>query len=101
MGMILQGQEVYECRPFKWPRGPRLDWDRVAACSGSAALYKAMFLNLCKLRSFSVGAPIVSCRKGPFRGDGFHAFHQHAGVLAYLRWSEPDDSRNATDRTPE
>lgn len=27
--MLLQGQEVCECRPFQWPHGPRLDWSRV------------------------------------------------------------------------
>lgn len=100
--MILQGQEVFECRPYKWPRGPALDWNRVAACSGSAALYKDMLKKLNQLRLAPFDNPDgVLMKKSPFQGDGFHACHQNAGVLAYLRWSEPEDSRYATDQRAE
>jgi len=30
----------------------------------------------------------------PLQGDGVHVFHEHGGVLAYLRWSEAEDSRD-------
>ncbi|CAE8632872.1 unnamed protein product, partial [Polarella glacialis] len=29
----------------------------------------------------------------PLQGDGVHVFHAHDGVLAYLRWTEAEDSR--------
>jgi len=34
-------------------------------------------------------------RPGPFLGDGLHVFHNMGGVIAYLRWTEARDSRDA------
>eukprot|EP00445_Apocalathium_hangoei_P028769 CAMPEP_0203934956 /NCGR_PEP_ID=MMETSP0359-20131031/72795_1 /ASSEMBLY_ACC=CAM_ASM_000338 /TAXON_ID=268821 /ORGANISM="Scrippsiella Hangoei, Strain SHTV-5" /LENGTH=767 /DNA_ID=CAMNT_0050864729 /DNA_START=241 /DNA_END=2544 /DNA_ORIENTATION=- len=94
--MLLQGQEVYECGAFKWPRGPALDWQRVAATSGNAALWQTLTRNLIKLRLTSA-SPSLS----PLVGDGVHVCHAHGGVLAYLRWAEVADSRTPQQDGPE
>lgn len=86
--MILQGQEVGDPSPFKWPRGPTLDWNRVAA-DGSAL---KVCRELIRLRLNKVVGPAPGSI-GPLMGDGLHVFHNHDGVLAYLRWAEAGDSR--------
>lgn len=88
--MILQGQEAGDPSPFKWPNGPGLDWQRVAAQGPALQLCR----DLLKLRvSAAEGSPEGSV--GPLMGDGLHVFHNYGGVLAYLRWSESTDSRVA------
>ncbi|CAE7248039.1 Lztr1 [Symbiodinium pilosum] len=48
--MLLQGQEVGDCRPYCWPNGPALDWDRVAETSGIPAAWKRLCKDLISLR---------------------------------------------------
>jgi len=97
--MLLQGQEVYECKPFKWPRGPALDWERVAAADGNPSLWQKLCTNLIKLR---LGSEVGSARLGqsPLVGDGLHVCHTNAGIMAYLRWSEVADSRTPDEEGP-
>lgn len=86
--MLLQGQEVYECRGYAWPRGPALDWQRVDGLGGISEVWQTVCKNLIKVRTSSC-AP----RASPFIGDGVHICHAHGGVLACLRWAESLDSR--------
>eukprot|EP00933_Yihiella_yeosuensis_P007926 TRINITY_DN113142_c0_g1_i1.p1 TRINITY_DN113142_c0_g1~~TRINITY_DN113142_c0_g1_i1.p1 ORF type:complete len:309 (+),score=46.52 TRINITY_DN113142_c0_g1_i1:25-927(+) len=95
--MLLQGQEVCDCRPYKWPNGPALDWSRVESTNGPAAEWKQLCRDLIALRLLGgklQGSPdnLMACN--PFQGDGVHTYHSHEGVLAYLRWAEPEDSRS-------
>merc|ERR550532_3781937 len=56
--MILQGQELYDCKPYKWPRGPALDWSRTAAAEagGAASKWTKLFCTLVRLRQRCSGA---------------------------------------------
>lgn len=101
--MLLQGQEVYEIEGFEWPRGPRLDWARVAAAAAAAGggggggaaagTWCGLLRNLIKLRQERNAADAEAGRPGPLVGDGLHVFHAQGGVIAFLRWFEVEDSR--------
>lgn len=92
--MLLQGQEVCESRPFQWPHGPRLDWSRVRHPSGDAAAWLQLSRHLIALRTGKGHRHTAELGPGsPLQGDGVHVFLEHGGILAYLRWSEAEDSR--------
>lgn len=97
--MLLQGQEACECRPYCWPRGPAVDWQRLQAVEGPSVQWRQLCRDLIALRLGGSATPSTGSarrpgqRPGPLMGDGLHAFHAHGGVLAYLRWAEVADSR--------
>eukprot|EP00435_Cladocopium_sp_Y103_P010181 s1545_g2.t1 len=92
--MLLQGQEVCECRPFQWPHGPALDWKRVKNAKGDAATWLQLCRDLIALRTGKGHRPTCELGPGsPLQGDGVHVFLEHGGILAYLRWFEAEDSR--------
>mmetsp|Transcript_17743 Transcript_17743/g.41288 ORF Transcript_17743/g.41288 Transcript_17743/m.41288 type:complete len:792 (+) Transcript_17743:69-2444(+) len=84
--MLLQGQELFECQPFKWPLGPSFDWARAAAKHGPSARVREVIMQLTALRLNGRNKNWHS--PSPFGGDGLHVFHIHNGIVAYLRWPE-------------
>lgn len=91
--MLLQGQEVFDFRPYAWPNGPPMDWQRVGTKQGPAFRCKQLVQKLISLRvRLRTGVSEPQQRPGPFMGDGLHVFHSHAGVLSYLRWAEDSSS---------
>jgi len=107
--MLLQGQEFCESGPYKWPRGPTINWEHAAAASGLQAEWHQLCRQLIALRlgrspsSASRSPPSGPRRRrlGPLMGDGLHVFHEHGGILAYLRWVEAADSRDEDPAGPE
>mmetsp|Transcript_68056 Transcript_68056/g.148375 ORF Transcript_68056/g.148375 Transcript_68056/m.148375 type:complete len:851 (+) Transcript_68056:91-2643(+) len=91
--MFLQGQEVYECKPYKWPRGPQMDWSKAESTKGFSCTWQALCKKLTKLRRGFWDDETGNADSSPFLGDGLHVCHSHEGVLAFLRWNEPTDSR--------
>jgi len=84
--MLLQGQEVGECRPYQWPAGPVINSPQVGLPRhGEASRYYQFSRELLSLRLSGNGV-------GPLAGDGLHVFHEHGGILAYLRWAETTSS---------
>mmetsp|Transcript_1233 Transcript_1233/g.2130 ORF Transcript_1233/g.2130 Transcript_1233/m.2130 type:complete len:786 (-) Transcript_1233:229-2586(-) len=88
--MILQGQETFDCRPFRWPTGPGFQWNYMEERSGPRLSFYTLTKHLLQLR---VGSSVESL--GPLAGDGLYVFHSHNGVIAYLRWNEYDSSSSA------
>eukprot|EP00928_Gymnodinium_smaydae_P013428 TRINITY_DN14895_c0_g1_i1.p1 TRINITY_DN14895_c0_g1~~TRINITY_DN14895_c0_g1_i1.p1 ORF type:complete len:846 (+),score=136.02 TRINITY_DN14895_c0_g1_i1:60-2540(+) len=97
--MLLQGQELCDCRPFKWPRGPGLDWELAGASSGQAAEWRKLCKNLIRLRIAPAPGLAGEPRPGPLAGDGLHVYHSNGGVLAYLRWAELSQDSRQEDAT--
>jgi len=99
--MLLQGQEMYDTRPYKWPRGPALDWERAAeACHDSGKLpskWRRFCHDAIALRSHRGHRGKTSNLPPPLAGDSMQVLFNHGGVFAFLRWSEPKDSREALD----
>eukprot|EP00929_Paragymnodinium_shiwhaense_P092041 TRINITY_DN51918_c0_g1_i1.p1 TRINITY_DN51918_c0_g1~~TRINITY_DN51918_c0_g1_i1.p1 ORF type:complete len:830 (+),score=140.83 TRINITY_DN51918_c0_g1_i1:65-2554(+) len=90
--MLLQGQELFDSRQFRWPNGPAMDWQRLVGSDGSednlrAKSWQQLCVQLAAARSQR------SCKASAslpaLQGDGVHVFCCDHGVLAYLRWSEP------------
>jgi len=115
--MLLQGQELCDCRPFRWPRGPAMDWHRAEQVekhsASSLATLPRRWHRFCQdligLRSRR-GLGIrpgrfpstANASNPPLVGDGIHTFFCDGGVLAFLRWSEGlDDSRAESSVEPE
>eukprot|EP00434_Breviolum_minutum_P003357 symbB.v1.2.002953.t1/scaffold164.1/size290097/7 len=92
--MLLQGQEVCECRAFQWPQGPKLDWKNVKNARGDAATWLQLCKDLITLRTGKGPRPTSDLGGSPLQGDGVHVFLEHGGILAYLRWFEAEDSRD-------
>lgn len=98
--MLLQGQEVCDCLPFRWPQGPGLDWTRVDMTTGPTAEWQQMCRSLIAVRRGALPGGSPSSALGPFQGDGVHIYHTYGGVLAYLRWADPEDSRSSGGSAP-
>eukprot|EP00929_Paragymnodinium_shiwhaense_P079415 TRINITY_DN41337_c0_g1_i1.p1 TRINITY_DN41337_c0_g1~~TRINITY_DN41337_c0_g1_i1.p1 ORF type:complete len:891 (-),score=150.95 TRINITY_DN41337_c0_g1_i1:249-2921(-) len=107
--MLLQGQELCDCRPFQWPRGPAIDWKRVAETATDVAGKPTVGLPS-RWRRFCQDAIRLRSRRGhegqasrlppPLMGDSMQVLFNHGGIFAFLRWAEPEDSREAMDDVP-
>eukprot|EP00927_Polykrikos_kofoidii_P066157 TRINITY_DN61805_c0_g1_i1.p1 TRINITY_DN61805_c0_g1~~TRINITY_DN61805_c0_g1_i1.p1 ORF type:complete len:837 (-),score=98.94 TRINITY_DN61805_c0_g1_i1:287-2797(-) len=103
--MFLQGQEFCDSQPYKWPRGPMMDWQRVASGPASHGdldgdrrpqRWFKFCQNLIRARGYrNVKSGGDLSTPPPLMGDGVHVFFCESGVMAYLRWAEgPNDSRS-------
>jgi len=96
--MLMQGQELGDCRPYKWPRGPAIDWTQAEKAQTKPSSWYTLCRDLIKARQRTG----TTSGQQPLMGDGLHVSFCESGVLAYLRWAEPAvDSRDSTAASPE